>query len=832
MIDFGSLVGTKNEIATYDLEALFSSLDVKGTHTEPRPAQREAMQELTSRYQEKDLILKISTGAGKTTVGLLYLLGHMKLTKSPAVYLCPTVQLIEQVLDEAKKLGISAHEYPSGEKYPDPACMRGDSIIVCTYEKLFNAKTTFNRSDVNIIPCAIVLDDAHAGVEIVRKQYTLSLQGDAYLKLLEILDSSCRVYGKTSWKDIQDGDPMRFLEVPHWIWTDNISQTEAALHKYSGESNFVFVWPYLKDILTLCRCIVSGSGAEIAPEVLPTNLVRPFSQSAHRLFMSATLADDSLLTREFGASPSSAAKPILPASDRGLGERMILAPSLVDPTLDRTYIIGLCAELSKQHNVVVLTSSGDLAEDWKAAGAAYFVGDDFSEGVKMLRNAESGLRFAVFSQRYDGVDLPDDACRVLVIDGIPYGAGLIDTQDQQLSLMPGGVRNKTIFRIEQGMGRPVRSHADFAVVLLAGQDLTTYVGRKDIHDAMTSDTRTQLQLSVELAELIQQSNPDKPGVAIRTVIDQCLNRDSGWKGYYNRKVRAVAKNAANIDESKIALAYEEREAHILAMNNGAIDAKPKFHKAISTSGLKDEELGVYLQRLSRITYQFDPPEAIKIQQYARDYCSATSMPPAVPRKPSALGAKSVAENFLVWFNKFSTVNAAVLEAKRISDMLDLNAKHHFVEAAIQALGEALGADSIRPEKDYNEGPDNLWIWGDRIYVIEAKNENKTTLNKADSGQLHDSLQWTRENYPMFAERLTPLTVAKVWESSKDAHYLPETRVLTQEGCLAIGLALQQLCQKMAITLPVLQVPKTVLEEMINFKLSPEQFLGTYTKKIE
>lgn len=832
MIDFGSLVGIKKEIATYDLDALFSSLDVKGTHTEPRPAQREAMLELTKRHQEQDLILKISTGAGKTTVGLLYLLGHMTLTKSPAVYLCPTSQLIEQVLDEAKKLGISAHEYPGGETYPNPACMRGDSIIVCTYEKLFNAKTTFHRHDVNITPCAIVLDDAHAGVEIVRKQYTLSLQGDAYLELLTILDSSCGAYARTSWKDIKSGDPSRLLEVPHWIWTDHIKEIESLLHKYSAESNFVFVWPYLKDMLTYCRCVISGAGAEIAPEVLPTHFVRSFAQVSHRLYMSATLADDSLLTREFGASPLSAAQPILPPSDRGLGERMILAPSLVNLNLDRAYIIELCVELSKLHNVVVLTSSGSLAEDWVAAGAKYFVSENFSEGVNKLRKPDSGLKFAVFSQRYDGVDLPDDACRVLVIDGIPYGAGLIDMQDQQMSLMPGGVRNKTIFRIEQGMGRPVRSHADFAVVLLAGQDLTTYVGRKDVLDAMTPDTRNQLQLSVELAELIQQSNPDKPSVALRMVIDQCLKRDKGWKDYYNTKVRDVAKNAANIDENKINLAYEERDAHIAAMNNGAIDATPKFHKAISTGGLKDEELGMYLQKLSRIAYQYDPSEAIKIQQNARDYCLAVSVPPAVPRKPVVLSSQTVAEKFLVWFNQFSTVNAAVLEAKKISDALNLNSNHHIVEAAIKSLGEALGADSIRPEKEYHQGPDNLWIWGDKIYVIEAKNENKTTLNKSDSGQLHDSLQWAKENYPIFSDRLCPITVAKIWTASKDAHYLPETRVLTQDGCDAIGLALQQLCQKLATTLPIMRVPATVAEEMIKFKLSPEQFMGTYTKKVE
>lgn len=71
MVDFGSLVDAKKTVANYDLDSLYSSLDVKSTHTEPRPAQREAMAELTKRHAEKDLVLKISTGAGKTTVGLL-----------------------------------------------------------------------------------------------------------------------------------------------------------------------------------------------------------------------------------------------------------------------------------------------------------------------------------------------------------------------------------------------------------------------------------------------------------------------------------------------------------------------------------------------------------------------------------------------------------------------------------------------------------------------------------------------------------------------------------------------------------------------------------------
>lgn len=211
MINFGSLVGSRQEEVTYDLEKFYGALDVKGTHTEPRPAQREAMRALTERNAEKDLVLKVSTGAGKTTVGLLYLYGFMRVSGEPVVFLCPTVQLVDQVLEEAQRLGISAKPYPGGERYPPQECVRGQAILVCTYEKLFNAKSTFTRGDVNLIPHAIVLDDAHAGIENIRKQFTLKVDGEAFKLLLAVLAPACRKYHATRWTDIENGDPAAFL---------------------------------------------------------------------------------------------------------------------------------------------------------------------------------------------------------------------------------------------------------------------------------------------------------------------------------------------------------------------------------------------------------------------------------------------------------------------------------------------------------------------------------------------------------------------------------------------------------------------------------------------
>jgi hypothetical protein len=828
MVDFGSLVGAQKEVATYDLEKFYGALDVKSTHTEPRPAQREALQQLTERHEEKDLVLKVSTGAGKTTVGLLYLYGHMRVARAPAVYLCPTVQLIEQVLEEAKRLGIQAHAYPGEKRYPEQACMRGDAVLVCTYEKLFNAKSTFNRSDVNLVPHAIVLDDAHAGVENIRKQFTLKVQGDAFKKLLELLAPSCSAYHKTKWMDVESGDPFALLEVPHWVWTDKSDKVLELLHGYDDGGDFIFVWPYLRDMLPLCRCVISGTHAEITPEVLPTDQVRPFAQAKHRLFMSATLADDSLLTRELGVSPTATSAPILPPSDRGLGERMILAPSLVDTELDRGYVMELCADLAKSYNVVVLTSSDQLASDWMTYGATYFVGDKFADGVRKLRNPGSGLRFAVFAQRYDGVDLPDDACRVLVIDGTPFGESLIDKADSQMAFTPGGVRNRTIFRIEQGMGRPVRSHADFAVVLLVGQDLTTFVGRNDVLDAMTHDTRNQLNLSVELAELVRKSSSGKPEGALRQVINQCLGRDQGWKEFYNKRIREMAKKNPDIDKARITLADEERRAHRMAAQNNHIEAKDVLQRAIHAVGLTGDELGIYLQRLARIAYLADPADGLNIQQGARERNLAVAIPPSVPRKPSAPGAKTVAEKVCAWFKKFSNGNAAVIEAKRIADALDLEQKHKPVEAALKKLGEALGADSSRPDDEYSEGPDNLWFWGGTAFVIEAKNENQKTLHKSDSGQLHDSLQWTKDNYPEYADRLQPIVVAKVTTADKDANYAKGTRVITADGCATLGKGLHQLYQKLAQQGPIFVTPENVLAEMGNFGLLPEQLVGRHS----
>jgi Rad3-related DNA helicase len=274
MINFKNLVSKKREVDYTDLLKLFESLDRQTSHIDLRPTQIEAISKLSFIRNQKDIVLKISTGMGKTAIALLFLLSHMEEKKRPVVYLCPTIQLVHQVKEEAIRLGINTVIYPAGEPHPAIDGVRAEAIIICTYAKLFNAKTTFDRPDVMLRPCALVLDDAHAGVEEIRDSFTLRIsESDLFAQIINLLDSSCSHYKAGLWDSIKKRDPLSSLEVPFWIWKSVSKEVREAISNNADNKNFIFVWPYLRDMLRWCRCIISGIGLEIIPEVLPVNII-------------------------------------------------------------------------------------------------------------------------------------------------------------------------------------------------------------------------------------------------------------------------------------------------------------------------------------------------------------------------------------------------------------------------------------------------------------------------------------------------------------------------------------------------------------------------------
>lgn len=818
-----------------DLYDLYYSLDRKGSHVDPRPPQTEALNELTKRRQCRDLVLKMSTGYGKTTVALVYLWSHMVESGRPVVYLCPTTQLVDQVLREAENLGIMATYYRGGQKQPDAAGTSGKAIIVCTYDKLFNAHSTFNRTDVDIVPFAVVLDDSHSGIQEVRDAFNIHISlgkhADLFRLLGNLLRGPCKNHQPGIWEGIERQDDDAVIEVPFWIWAPLLDQVRPLLEqRYQDEDGnsdldkaVYFKWPFFRNHLRWCRCIVSGSAIEIVADPPTIQEARQFYKAERRLFMSATLSDDSALVREFGCDPEAAKTPVVPPSDQGVGERMILAPSLIDPKLDRKWVMQTCANFSSKYRVVVLTASEKAAKEWTSVNAIVAMGSDVAPAVEKLKAGT--LSFVAFPQRYDGVDLPDDSCRILVLDGIPTGQGLADDYDRKIEGRTGGAYRRWIYRVEQGMGRAVRSQADYAVVIVTGPDLVNFLAKKDVVAQMGETTRIQLKASERLTA-IAKSDTRPPSTVVGETMSQSLFRDPEWKKFYDKNVKQqIGKLATPPDEQQIALAAAEQQAQKAVIANDPRKAAQIITDVINSQKPIDAQTGWLLQRKANYVLDFDPGDALKIQSAAYMYNDQMSTPPAGVTVSKAKVGVTPGSVVLAWYNTFDHPNGAIAELAELKTRLSFGVKPAIIEQALMDVGQFFGTIASRPEKLYRRGPDDLWEWGAFSWVIEAKSE-RGMLPKVDSGQLHDAMEWYKENYP---ERTAyPIIVAAPIEAEDDAHFPAGTRVLTPAGLEKLVKTLEMFVGALVQKVPVLWTPEEVAQLLIKYGLSADQFAGNYT----
>lgn len=829
MVDFSKLIGKKTAVDASDPLRVFESLDRKGSHTTLRPAQIEALSALHQRRAERDHVLKLGTGVGKSTVALLYLRSHMVTTKRPGVYLCPTRQLVLQVLEEAARLGISAHEYPSSEPHPNPACMAGEAVIVCTYAKLFNGKSTFDRTDVDITPCAVVLDDAHAGIDEVRKAFTFRLTAEPVTKaLLKILDGAGRAYHRAMWEEILCGRKEPTLEIPYWSWVPMLDEVRSCLSENSEHKQLLFVWPFLRDHLRWCRCVIASEGIEIVPMVMPTQLVRAYANAKHRLFMSGTLADEAVLVRELACAASAAMSPVVAGSDAGLGERMVLTPTLMDRGLDRTWVMGVCADAAKSIRVVALCASEVRAKEWERVGAKAVVGDDVVDVVEGLRSGD--VKFAALAHRYDGVDLPDEACRLLVIDGMPYGEGVVDRHDGSYV----GTRNRLVFRIEQGMGRAVRSPADYAVVILAGPELAGFTSKVEVRELMSADARAQLELAHELARLAAADGAD-PATSVVDMMKKCVNRDEGWKGFYDERVRKiVAAPLRRAPDSAIQLADAEQRAASCARDGATRDAARIMAEAIAAHGaIDDVSKAYYIQQRANYLYATNQAEAMETQKAAYLKNRGLLRPPeGFVTRPADAGRVYAAAAVLRWYGEFASPNGALAEFLAVRPKLSFEVSHNIFEQGLKEVGVFIGAVGSRPEKEDGVGaPDNLLLWGDLGLVVEAKNEARyAEIPKKDAEQLLHSMEWFKNEYR--TRRGVPV-MAVVTTKCGEGVFMPDgARILTPRSLDAFLIAIEQFLTALTSRSPAGWGEKEVASLLTQQALSVERLIASFTVPIE
>src|SRR5262249_24625849 len=124
---------------------------------------------------EPDVALQLPTGSGKTLVGLMIAEWLRRKNGERVVYLCPTRQLVNQVVDQGtSSYGLTLNGFTGRIRDYDPkvkaSYLNADSIAVTTYSSLFNTNPFFDDPDV------IIVDDAHAAENYIAAMWSLRVE--------------------------------------------------------------------------------------------------------------------------------------------------------------------------------------------------------------------------------------------------------------------------------------------------------------------------------------------------------------------------------------------------------------------------------------------------------------------------------------------------------------------------------------------------------------------------------------------------------------------------------------------------------------------------------
>ena len=707
------------------------------------------------RRNDRDLVIKMNTGSGKTLAGLMILWSRLQEKSGPAVYLCPDLYLVSQVKQEATALGIATVEFGSDNRFP-LNFLNGSAILVTTIQKVINGRTVFGLVDNPdyIRVGTLLVDDAHTCIKVGREHFAATFQRDSPVgkTLYNRFSDSLKSQSVGAWADLEQGKFHANMRVPYWTWIDQIDQTASLLSEHQDDNELIFIWPFLKhgEVLKNCACVISGESLEITPLVLPINLVPSFDKANHRIYMSATLVDDAALIRDFRATSQSVLKPIRPKIKGDIGERLVISPSLVDTKIDDQTNMNLVKEIRNKFdlNVCVLVPSRREANRWKGQRATEATRDDIGQVISSL--SEKSGQLIVFVNRYDGIDLPDDVCRLLVMDGLPGEWGLFKLNEAASRTESPIIRREQAKKIEQGLGRGVRSQSDHCVVVLMRSNLIAFMSKVENQNYFTPETRAQVELGLYLAGVLQEQKSNSYQ-AILGLVDQCLSRDASWQEYHRSRVQSASDN--KVSQDAVELATSEAESWESAMRSQYDLASNKIAALIEKHCSSVEaDRGWYLQLQATYLLHVNRPEAFEKQLKAHELNTSLLKPPAGVRYKRLVEKQTYqASNIRDWIRLFNEPNGLVADANRVLDVLMFDMPAQEFEAAFGDLASILGFQGHRPEHEFGKGPDVVWRMSDGHYlVVEAKNQTLLTrkkIYKSDAEQIANSNLWFEQEYP-------------------------------------------------------------------------------------
>ncbi|WP_150253569.1 DEAD/DEAH box helicase [Nocardiopsis deserti] len=805
-----------------------------------RPEQNEVLEAWYDRRTEPDLVLKQNTGGGKTLTGLLIAQSSLHEGMGPAVFLVPDKFLIQQVVDEANDAKIAVTTDTSDESFRSSR-----AILVTTFHKLLNGRSTFGvRGVKRVIPLGVVvIDDAHSALNATAGLFATSIPSscDAFKDLINLFAAELRDQSPKAFAEIRLGGFGSPIRVPPKAVADRAEQVLSVIQPYTNDDDIgtlFYPWSFVADSLKLATVTVTSRNIEIKTPCPEVSLIPAFQQAKRRVYLTATLEDEGVLVTELDADAEAVRKPITPKQASDLGDRIILAPLSINPQLADTAIHQLARDFADGNrgagastepvNVVVLVPGDHSAKRWERVADETLHVRDMQPVIERMKDGEH-VGVVVLVNKYDGVDLPGDACRLLIVDGIP--TPLTPHEQRASAALIGSMAFKAreVQRIEQGMGRGIRDVGDHCAVLVLTSDAALTLRDPQLRAFYSPATRAQIELSQQLAEQIRGEGIE----SIADLLDIFLQRKNEW---VSRSLETTADVTYDATGNVTELAAGRREAFNRAVA-GDIDGAVLVLRAAIDTVTDPLVKGWCLEELAAYEHHVNPVASQGTLAAARRMNPAVLKPAVAPSRKKIAGPAVQAQTAAIYLNEhYNDARTLELAVASLFDNIVWGVEHaaDLSEEQFRLLGLHLGFGSSRPEKeDRDGGPDNLWALSTQQYaVIELKTDisrDNPVIIKSEAGQLTHSMTWFSKRYPE-ASTPTAVLVHPSDELDAQAHVPSGTRIITKVQLDSLRVKVEAFVKQLTAGASWSD-PLEVAAALAEHSLTAEQVLSRHSKQI-
>lgn len=789
--DFGSILPQDQSSGPIDPIQLFRGLRVRDPGVNDLwLGQAEALQPWHQNRHLSDIAIALNTGAGKTLVGLLIAQSLVNESRGKVVYACNSIQLVEQTRDKAEGYGLEVTTYFSRD-FSNQLFAQGRTPCITTYQALFNGRSRFAREEL----AAVVFDDAHTAENVLRDQFTLCVTHSEFPSiyrafLAEFRDYFHRSGSASTFEEIASMVSSRLLIVPPFELRRHFSAVLGLLRgaDFTTHQNTVFAWEHLKDHLDLCSFIISSGSISITPPFIPVKILPFFSGRTRRVYLSATLNAEDAFARTFGRVPD---RIISPDTHAGACERFILSPGLnAQSQNDVEFTAGLIAP----RKALIMTPTYSRADKWRAV-AVPPPREDVTQAVARFKTSAPPAKL-LLTARYDGVDLPGDTCRLMVIDGLPNATGPLERFMWEYLRMSKTLRTTIASRIVQSFGRISRGMSDYGVVVLTDKPLLDWLATPQNQMALPPFLQKQLQMGNQISAQL-------PPQQVAETIERCLNRDPSWISAYERFLAGAQPLSESRDtqlETELALS-ESKFAHLIWARNYSA-AAAQLDSTLESARNLSASTAAWHQFWIGMASELAGDHESATHHYRQAHGAQMNLPAPSLVFTEQAGARITDQGRQASHHFLADNSGSVRAPHRMDANLSVirsGGSPAQIEEAIRHLGILLGLQSSRPDNEEGTGPDNLWMLGDTALCIDAKTDKQpnSTYQKSEISQMSDHIQWVTDNTN--ATLIVPIFVGPRVPASATSNPPPNLLVVTLDELASLVDRVCQTCRDIAAT---------------------------------